>query len=466
MGKTCGEIEEKSEIAVSVIVPAFNVSEYIGECIESILEQTIDNIELILIDDCSDDNTVDVIKRYMANYAGSKNIILLENNSNMGAGYSRNRGIDVANGRYLAFLDSDDFFERTMLEKLFKKSEEANADIAICNFSFYDNQDNIYIPYQSPYEDSPKYYEKGFKLDEICMYAFQFMKEMAWNKLFKRKFVEKNNIRFQCQHNANDQFFVFGNMLKADKIIYVRDYLMFYRIHKKNQLSVSISKDPMCIWNATKATMNYLFELNKYSIYKKSFNTYIIYRLLFSLKKVEEDKRSKLLKFYKEKGYEDLKIKKCNFDDFIVPSFYEIWKELVKADCMENIEKIGKWSSFWESDKFDELLRSLYVENNLVLWGAGKRGERFLKRLDESGIKCRAVIDRDEKKNGLEIIQGYIVRGMEYIQDGDYIIVLNPDHVPTILNQTIVQKKKITLLDARAYLCFNIEYEQAVIRNY
>lgn len=99
---------------VSVIMPAYNASKFIGAAIETVLNQTYSNIELIIIDDCSTDNTNEIIQYYVGRHS---NIIHLKNETNLGPGGTRNRGINIANGEYIAFLDSDDLWEPSKIEK-------------------------------------------------------------------------------------------------------------------------------------------------------------------------------------------------------------------------------------------------------------------------------------------------------------------------------------------------------------
>ena len=110
--------DKKKEIAISVIVPTFNLEKYIKECVDSVLNQSFKNFEIILVDDGSDDDTKKIIKYYIE-HEEKTDIILLENEENRGAGYSRNRGLNIARGKYLLFLDGDDMLEHNALEKLY-----------------------------------------------------------------------------------------------------------------------------------------------------------------------------------------------------------------------------------------------------------------------------------------------------------------------------------------------------------
>lgn len=455
-------MNKDNNIAVSVIITAYNLEKYIGCCIDSIMNQTIENIEIILVDDCSIDNTWSIINSYK-DITEIKDIVLIRNDKNMGAGYSRNRGLELAKGKYLVFLDGDDFFERNMIEKLYLACEQSDADIAICNWHYFDNETGHSVKYDDT-EDFPflNFY-KTFQLKDIHEFAFQYIHEIAWNKMFRRQFILENDIRFQCQHNANDQFFVFASCLKAECIVHIKDCLLSYRTNIKNQLSASISKSPQCIWNASKATLEYIDKLGQYDLYKKSFNGYLINRLLFSLQRIDETDKKCLFDFYQKEGFKDLRIEMCGAQDFYIPYFYGKWKWLINIEHVEDIQEPYLREISWESNKLKELFTRLQKDPP-ILWGAGINGVKFLEKANRYNIRLKCVIDRDKQKIG-DVVQGYVIKGKDNFEEGDMIVVLNPLHIGMIQQEAKQQKKNIRLLDARAYLCFDIEFEQAIFNS-
>ena len=120
-------------IDVSVILPAWNVSPYLRQCLDSIVSQTLTNIEIICVDDGSTDGTLDILREY----AEKDSRILVIHQENQGAGAARNNAMRYAKGKYLSFLDSDDFFEPDMLEKSWEAAERNNADIVVFGCDFY-----------------------------------------------------------------------------------------------------------------------------------------------------------------------------------------------------------------------------------------------------------------------------------------------------------------------------------------
>ena len=116
---------------VSVIVPVYNVEKYIDKCLESLVNQTLKDIEIIIVNDGSTDNSIKIVEEYKEKY---KNKIIYLEKENGGLSDARNYGIQYAKGEYIAFLDSDDYVDRKMYEKLYNKAIENNSDIVECDF--------------------------------------------------------------------------------------------------------------------------------------------------------------------------------------------------------------------------------------------------------------------------------------------------------------------------------------------
>ena len=451
----------KGETAVSIIVPVYNLEKYIGDCIDSILNQSFKNYELILVDDFSTDNTREIVKEYIDNY--KEDIILIENARNMGAGYSRNRGLDIAKGKYLLFLDGDDFFEYNMLEKVYCPCEEKEADVGIFNFNIFDDNTHDSFKHYDPI-DMLQVVADSFRFSDIGDCAFQFVREIAWNKIFRREFIINEGIRFQCQNNANDQFFVYASLLKAKRIVKIPDYLLSYRTNRKGQLSTgsNISRYPLCIWNALKATLDFADMSGVYDLYKQSFNIYAVQRLIFSLNKGDMAERRELFDYYKEKGFEVLKLNNCHLHDFGIPFFYEMNRWLIHLESADELKEMAGWNLWNDENKCVQLLEELMNEDKIVLWGAGKNGDIFLEKANDKKLDIRYVVDMDKNKIG-QAIHGHMITCYDDIDDGSLILATNPEHIFAIRHLMHQQGKRAYVFDVRAYLCFNITFDQAQI---
>ena len=141
---------------VSVVMPAYNAAAFIEEAIDSVVKQTVQNWELIVIDDCSKDNTRDVV---LAVAEKDSRVRLVCNEQNMGVAKTRNRGLEMCGGQYVALLDSDDYWKPTLLEKMIARAEETTADIVYCSYEMVDEQgekvcNDFVVPPKTSFEES------------------------------------------------------------------------------------------------------------------------------------------------------------------------------------------------------------------------------------------------------------------------------------------------------------------------
>ena len=163
---------------VSVIVPFYNVEKYIDKCLNSLVNQTLEDIEIIIVNDGSKDNSETIAKEYASKY---KNKIVYLEKENGGLSDARNYAMPYATGEYIAFLDSDDYVEFDMYEQMYKKAKKENADIVECNFLWEYPNETI--------ESKGRIYKDKY---DILLNA----RVVAWNKLIKRELIEKTKIKF------------------------------------------------------------------------------------------------------------------------------------------------------------------------------------------------------------------------------------------------------------------------------
>ena len=198
------------EDLISIIVPVYNVEKYIKKCIDSIINQTYKNLEIILVDDGSPDNCGKICDEY----AEKDKRIKVIHKENGGLSDARNAGIKIARGCYIGFVDSDDWIDKNMYEKLYKTLKEKDADIACCKLIRYKNTiekiskkfDGRIVEY-----DQRQYIKKFFKIDsQECVYY-------AWNKLYKRQVIDKE--QYPIGLTSEDVVGTYKALLKCKKII-------------------------------------------------------------------------------------------------------------------------------------------------------------------------------------------------------------------------------------------------------
>lgn len=260
---------KNSIIDISIIIPFYNLDKYIYDCLNSLIEQSFKNFEIICVDDFSKDQTSNIIKSFMAR---DGRIILIKNNvKSRGAGFARNLGIRMARGKFILVLDGDDFFESDFLLKLYDKAIRTNADLVICDGFFY----NDYIKKDSSL-NSFSFLRPGaissIKSCDLNHKIFQLSVETPWNKLYLREVILKNNLRFQCDlASANDIRFVCSYLSVSKHIEIITDKLIHYRINRKGSISDSNFNHPFDIIYALDSLRLYLIKCKNYNKFKVSF---------------------------------------------------------------------------------------------------------------------------------------------------------------------------------------------------
>lgn len=238
---------------ISVIIPVFNIESFIEDCIKSILNQSFTNYEIIFVNDGSTDNSVSIINKYMQQNSNLK----LIHQENQGTGEARNNGLKNALGEYLLFIDADDTIENLMIEKLYQKAIEENADIVFCNINRIDSQQGQKI-------DSKSY--KVVDKKALFKYILTFQYDSSvWAKLYKKSLFMTNKILFpsKLKHNEDNATF-FKIIYYAKEISFLNQYLYNWRI-VENSKSQTISKERLNSINSV-LTIRYDF-LTKYNIY-------------------------------------------------------------------------------------------------------------------------------------------------------------------------------------------------------
>ena len=229
---------------ISIIVPVYNTSKYLNKCINSLLNQTLEDIEIILINDGSTDESDSIIKKYK-----DKRIKYIHK-KNEGIGKTRNLGIEIASGEYLSFIDSDDYVEADFCEKMYNKAIKDNCDIVICDF--YKDIDSTleYIKIESFKDNS---LNKNPNILNIVNLG-------PCNKIYKRNLFENRNNRFVENLKYEDAPFVCKVLLSAKKIGKVDEYLAHYVIHDKSETTTRDER----IFDILKITDIMIKELKKH----------------------------------------------------------------------------------------------------------------------------------------------------------------------------------------------------------
>ncbi len=261
-------LENKGVIPkVSVIIPVYNAEPYLRECMDSIVNQTLKNIEIICVDDGSTDMSSKILKEYEKKDFRVKVIT----QKNKGAGVARNVAIKIARGKYFVFVDSDDYAEPDYLELMYRKIVSKDADVCVCSAAREDVKKNKIFVEKRLLDFSLVPDKEVFSYKDIPKDFFQFTNTVAWNKMFKRDLIVNNNLSFQEIERCNDYFFVYASLVKANKITTVDKVLYTQRINHGINLHSALYKSPFCFLEASSKLHDWLVKENKYNDLQDSF---------------------------------------------------------------------------------------------------------------------------------------------------------------------------------------------------
>lgn len=251
---------------VSVIVPVYNTKKYLRKCLDSLVTQTLKNIEIILINDGSTDGSLDILKEYDLKYKNIK----LYSQSNHGLYYARKIGLKKANGEYVGWVDSDDFVDKNMFFTLYNLAKSKTADVAYCNYYFYPQKSN-----------TKEVWFRKFKGEKDVNFVER--NSQPWNKIVKTELLNKLNIGNIFEECFDEAYIKV--LINCSNPVYTNKKLYYYRI-TDNSMSSNYINLPHYLSFITasenlKKNMDALCSKNSY--WNAYFNYRIIYYSLLSL---------------------------------------------------------------------------------------------------------------------------------------------------------------------------------------
>ena len=338
------------EIKVSVVVPIYNACKYLRPAMDSIMHQTLREIEIICIDDGSTDTSLDMVKIFNK----SDNRIRIVTQTNAGPGNARNIGLKRARGEYIAFLDADDFFDLHMLEKLYNHAVSNNLDIAISKYDIFESKKAKFRP--NVENEHAKIYSGGAitSKNEYPDYILESTSGSAWNKLFKKSFLIEKGITFLTDVMMfEDVYFTVCALAFAERVGKIDEVLVHHRIHKHQSRANAFKKHYPHALTAFAKTKEFLMKGGMYQPLKKGFlnlscsRCYHIYNLLKSDGK--EHFWNMLHDYFSENlGWEDTlaedfeKPEICQWAANIELYTYEQYQRRLKRGAQLNTEKIDQ----------------------------------------------------------------------------------------------------------------------------
>ena len=325
-------MEEKEK--VSVIIPAHNAQKHIKECLDSVLAQTLREIQIICVNDGSTDDTEQIVRQFMK----QDSRVRLINQINQYAGVARNRGMQEAKGDYLVFWDADDVFEKDALESMYQKIRQEDADICVCDaVRFQDGSDRLstevrYLKEQYLPEKTP------FSIQTLPAYIFNFTTDVPWNKMYRRAFIEQHGLVFEDRERANDHYFVLRAFALAKRITLVKKHLIRYRVSSGTSLTSGLSSSPLCTYEAL---LHAREDLEKEGWFKnplvvQSFANRALSSLVYGMEKQSYGEAYvSIYETLKKEGFEKLFVKDRGEEYYYTKGGYRKYLEMMELAPME-----------------------------------------------------------------------------------------------------------------------------------
>ena len=348
---------------LSILVPIYNVEKYLPQCLDSLIKQTLKDIEIICINDGSTDGSLEIIK----NFAAKNSNIKIIDKQNSGYGDSMNKGLELAQGEFVGIVESDDFVKETMFETLYNLAKANDAQVVKSDYYYYETKTQT----ARKAGKIPKYKNKRVTNAKEFPQIFKIQPSI-WSAIYKRDFLEKNSVKFLPTKGASyqDTSFSFKVFALADKVVLSSDAFLFYR--QDNESSSIHSKDKVfAICDEYDEITKFLSQnriLNEFANTPKMLNQYKAY--LWNLKRLDQELQPQFLEVF-SKTFENFMLQKLLSDDFFAKySKKEI--NLLINEKEKYLEKVRKENEKQEAKRNRKKLFSIRINSSrisIILFG-------------------------------------------------------------------------------------------------
>jgi len=257
---------------VSIIIPVYNSDKYLEQCLNSVIEQIFKSIEIIVVNDASTDNSLEIIKKYQIK---DDRIVLVNLEERRGVANARNKGLECARGEYISFVDSDDWVSKDYIEFLYENIEKEKTDMVSTSFYFYNDVTKEY----KEHKISHFYCENDFstiKQKQKLLSLLSFHKAVLWSKIYNKNFLLSNNLSFIETGGHEDELLNYEVFLLSNKLKFINVPIYFYRIGR----NVSLSNNRLVLYYI----IQLIKQIKKFLLKRKLCNLYRFSFFKFSIK--------------------------------------------------------------------------------------------------------------------------------------------------------------------------------------
>lgn len=450
------------EKKVSIIVPVYNARPYLRECADSLVAQTLDDIEIIFVDDASTDSSPEILQQYQEQYPNLVKVFLKKKNEKQGA--ARNLGIQKAQGKYLLFVDSDDLLKAGACEKLYQKAEQTQSEIVFCDYMMFGGHSEQYGQHV-----------QNIYLGELTVEkrkALLTTSVVPWAKLLKREMLTDNRIYFPEQVFYEDQATTYLYYLYAKRTAKVEEALYFYRQRSDSTSSARNENRHFAQRDMALELVRRLKERGFGETYCAEIEYFLTEQMYCLGVKDCFLKFEEIPKPYLDSLYDHLK-KMCpryKENQYYQRYMAESDKKLLAAheESVEKLISVCQSDTFqqyctnytYQLQKSEEKIRELirFIRENgyrTVLWGAGKYAKFILDMFERCGFCFDGLVDRNTNLWG-KPYGNYVVSPVCAATEADLVVIEFTGFSGEIRKEIIKIGSKARTIDLEALIKYDL----------
>lgn len=443
------------DIKISIIVPVYNVEEYLETCLDSLVNQTMKEIEVIVVNDASPDGSKDIMERYAKEYPELVRCVYHE--VNLGLGGARNTGVQHARAEYVLFVDSDDYIDVTTCEKLYRVASEHCSDIVSCEYREGTEENFREVDQYSTQVMGELTYEKRRLLMSVHSVG-------AVAKIIRKEIIVDNNLLFPMHMKYEDLATVPLWWVYTKRYDEVKEPLYYYIRHEN---SITKTKNSHGYYEVFKAAMhiyNRFMERGLQQEYQECMDNILLRAFIdeikFLIENVDQPDLAEL-KLLKEEvikrmpNYESNPMLYMRNDPkpiagakILIQSEEEFCELLRNYD---NSKFVGSYNKYYEyrAKRIDDFLRYCEQQSySIAIWGAGIKGKAFLDVCDPNAERIRYVVDKNEKNWNQELPTGHVIRGFKDVSNQvDVVLVMNKVYFGNVYREVKEIKHEIKIVN-------------------